>query len=50
MRFTICYEINGSEDSFVVEGDSIEEIQNTVKYQLEQRGISMSDAWSEGLS
>lgn len=48
MRFRINFTWpNGINDSFVIEGDTIEEIRQQAAAEVEQRGAT--DAWSEQL-
>ncbi len=48
MKLQIFY--NGEyEDSFVIEGDTIEEIREKVKQETNKRGWKEADCWSEKL-
>lgn len=48
MRYRIYFTLSdGSEDSVVVEGESVEELQEVAAYQVALRGGS--DPWSEEL-
>ena len=52
MKLRINYTIGKHEDSFIVEGETIEEIRDLAKKQLADRGTDAkkADAWSEQLS
>ena len=46
MKYEIHYTVNEHEDSFVLSGDSIEEIRQQAATELEKRGVDISAARS----
>lgn len=49
MRFRINYVIGGNEDSIIIERDTIEEVREVAKVEMEKRGVDLSTCWSEEL-
>ena len=49
MKFKIHFEINGYEDSFIIEEENIDDIKLTVKEEIDRRGLTEQDnnLWSE---
>lgn len=49
MRFRIHFTVGTDEDSFVVSGESVEEIQAATAQELSRRGLDAdkNDCWSE---
>jgi len=52
MKFRIHYEVRGVEDSFIAEGDDVEEVRAASNKFFEQRGLDVEtvNPWSEELS
>jgi hypothetical protein len=49
MKFRIHYETKDFQDWFIIDGESIEEIQGKVKQEMEKRGLDekKNNLWSE---
>lgn len=49
MKFKIHYEINGFEDFFIIEGETIEEIREKSDLELKRRDLDVgkNNVWSE---
>jgi hypothetical protein len=48
MKFKINYTVDGQEDSFIIEGETIDEIRKKSHTELEKR--NGKDPWSEHIS
>lgn len=51
MKFRIHFEINGGDDDFDVEGDSLEDVKIKTDLELKRRGLSVDEngVWSQEL-
>jgi hypothetical protein len=47
LRFRISYHVKGEQDSFILEGETVEEIRSQAEQELERRGGE--NPWSEEL-
>ena len=47
-KFRIYFEANGLEDSFVIQGETIEDIRNLTKIETDRRGLcpDKNNCWS----
>lgn len=49
-QFRIHYTLQGVEDSFDVEADSVEQVREIAGLELHRRGALLADCWSEDLN
>lgn len=49
MKFKIHYIVNGFEDSYILSGETVKEIQTLNKIEMEKRNLDQNknDCWSE---
>ncbi len=46
MKFQIFYEVDGEEDSFIIEGDNLDSVRKEAARELALRYVDESSAWS----
>lgn len=49
MKFRLHFEINEIDDYIDVEGETIEEIKEIAYFEMDRRGVDVSQCWSEAL-
>jgi hypothetical protein len=49
MKIAVNFEIDGVEDYFVIEGETLLDIRKDIKYEIEKRGLNRekNNLWSE---